>query len=163
MGRDDKLYFKACKSLARKSDCQLINFGVVIVKNGKIIGTGYNHGVKPHKCLKARSYQIGSDIGLCYAIHAEWKAIASALRSSKSLRGTSLYIKGWYPDRTEYSRKRFACTVCARLICLHELKEVVTEIEGKIVRMSPEEVLSSAYEDLFEKKDKELRRLKRKK
>lgn len=58
-------YLKRCKELLQKSNCILIHFGSVLVKNGKIIGEGYNYSLKDCSsgCLKnkIKNLEVGKN------------------------------------------------------------------------------------------------------
>ena len=92
-----------------KSDRQV---GAVIVRNNRILTTGYNgapQGVKNCKdrgeCLREKlGIQSGTRHELCYAVHAEQNAIIQAARLGVVLEGATLYCT------------HQPCVICAKII-----------------------------------------------
>ncbi len=86
--------------------------GAVIVKNKRIVATGYNGapvGVVPCKergeCMRRRlGIPSGQQGQLCYAIHAEQNAIIQAARMGIAIEGATLYST------------HQPCSICMRLI-----------------------------------------------
>ncbi|MCM1289051.1 MAG: cytidine/deoxycytidylate deaminase family protein [Corallococcus sp.] len=92
-----------------KSDRQV---GAVIVKNKRILTTGYNgapQGVQSCKdrgeCLRVKlGIESGTRHELCYAVHAEQNAIIQAARLGVVLEGATLYCT------------HQPCVICAKMI-----------------------------------------------
>jgi dCMP deaminase len=86
--------------------------GAVIVKNKRILTTGYNgapSGIPSCKergeCMRRKlGIPSGQQAQLCYAIHAEQNAIIQAARMGTSIEGATLYCT------------HQPCSICARLI-----------------------------------------------
>ena len=75
---------------ARRSPCQKSKRGVVIFKDGNILGTGFNEPVNPNNCIP----EICLSVCSLYTIHAERKALQNALASGHELTAASvLHIK----------------------------------------------------------------------
>ena len=95
--------------------------GAVIVKNKRILSTGYNgapEGVKSCKekgeCIRLKNgIQSGTKLEMCYSVHAEQNAIVSAARLGVSLEGATLYCT------------HQPCVICAKLIDNAGIKRVV--------------------------------------
>ena len=95
--------------------------GAVIVKNKRILSTGYNgapEGVKSCKekgeCIRLKNdIQSGTHLEMCYSVHAEQNAIVSAARLGVSLEGATLYCT------------HQPCVICAKLIVNAGIKRVV--------------------------------------
>lgn len=95
--------------------------GAVIVKNKRILSTGYNgapEGVKSCKekgeCIRLKNdITSGTHLEMCYSVHAEQNAIVSAARLGVSLEGATLYCT------------HQPCVICAKLIVNAGIKRVV--------------------------------------
>lgn len=101
-----------------KSDRQV---GAVIVKNKRILTTGYNgapEGVMSCKekgeCLRVKlGIPSGTRHELCYAVHAEQNAIIQAARVGCSVEGCTLYCT------------HQPCVICAKIIINSGISRVV--------------------------------------
>lgn len=101
-----------------KSDRQV---GAIIVKNKRILTTGYNgapEGVKSCKergeCLRIKNdIASGTRLELCYAVHAEQNAIVQAARLGIVLEGATLYCT------------HQPCVICAKMIINAGIKRIV--------------------------------------
>lgn len=72
--------------------------GAVIVKNNRVLATGYNsapYGVKEccdkGHCLRSGSRQ-GENLGTCMAVHAEMNAILQCAKLGIACNGAKIYI-----------------------------------------------------------------------
>ena len=101
-----------------KSDRQV---GAIIVKNKRILTTGYNgapEGVKSCRergeCLRMKNdIASGTRLELCYAVHAEQNAIVQAARLGIVLEGATLYCT------------HQPCVICAKMIINAGIKRIV--------------------------------------
>ena len=97
------------------------SIGAVIVKDKRIMTTGYNGapaGVKTcverGACMrKARGIASGTQHELCYGIHAEQNAIIQAAKLGISIDGATLYCT------------HQPCVICAKMIVNAGIKRVV--------------------------------------
>ena len=95
--------------------------GAVIVKNKRIVTTGYNGapaGIKTcmerGECLRnKRGIESGTRAELCYAIHAEQNAIIQAARLGSTIDGATLYCT------------HQPCVICAKMIVNSGISRVV--------------------------------------
>ena len=83
-----KTYFDIAKIVAERSLDPHTKVGAVIVKNGVVVGTGYNGAPRGFK-LRFNWY---SDEKYLYVIHAEMNAIANAQASGVSVVGADIYL-----------------------------------------------------------------------
>lgn len=115
------------KLVAIRSGCNSRPTGAVIVKDNRILATGYN-GPMPgawHCTDKGPNYCFRREKGIpdidkynyCRASHAEANAIAQAARFGISLEGASLYCT------------LAPCYVCLKLIASAGIKEVYYEYD----------------------------------
>ena len=123
MDKWDTRFIELAKTISGWSSCYKIDrqVGAVIVKNKRILTTGYNgapSGIKSCKdkqeCLRIqRNIPSGTCHEICYAIHAEQNAIIQAAKLGVSIDGASLYCT------------HYPCSICAKLIVNAGIKKVV--------------------------------------
>jgi dCMP deaminase len=99
----DTYYLNIAVAVSLRGDCVRAQHGAVIVKNNKIISTGYN-GSPPGsdnscgatgqcpRALDANAEHSKGDYDLCWSTHAEANAIIRA--SWEELQGSTIYITG---------------------------------------------------------------------
>lgn len=104
---------------ASRSTCLRRQVGAVIVKNKKVLATGYNGAPSGlHHCLETGCLRekMGIPSGqrheLCRAIHAEQNAIIQAATSGISIEGGILYTT------------TFPCTLCAKMLINSGIREI---------------------------------------
>ncbi len=135
----DKDYLVVAKEISKFSKCLKGNFGVVIVKNDVILGTGYNgpaRGVKHCQPCRRESYPSGQGYEKCIAVHAEENALIQSGGRERCL-GGSLYLASHNRDCGGYNDKVrgfFPCNRCARLIVNAGIERVVVEGESFNIR-----------------------------
>src|SRR4051812_41818437 len=82
--------------IATNALCLRAHCGAVIVKNGTLIGQGFNSppGNKsdPNRCLAEYDIPAGFRHDRTCCIHAEQRAIADAIKSGHDLYGSSMYF-----------------------------------------------------------------------
>lgn len=121
----DTYFLGICKAVARRADCRRARHGCVIVKDNRIVSTGYNgspsggpsclKGECPRglltneECASLSDYDSGP--GTCIALHAEQNAIAFA--SHNDTVGATLFITGKQ------------CGMCRKLTMAAGIKRVV--------------------------------------
>ena len=97
--------------------------GAVIVKNKRIVTTGYNGApagiktcVERGECLRKKlGIASGTKHEICYAIHAEQNAIIQAAKLGSSIDGATLYCT------------HQPCVICAKMIVNAGIARVVYE------------------------------------
>lgn len=107
------------------------SIGCVIVKDKRIMTTGYNGapaGLKTCRergeCMRDRlGIQSGTRAELCYAIHAEQNAIIQAATLGQSIEGATIYIT------------HQPCIICAKMIINAGIRRIVVK-EGYPDEMS---------------------------
>lgn len=119
----DKRFMEMAQTVAGWSSCyqEGRQIGAVIVKEKRILTTGYNgapQGVKSCKekgeCLRRKlGIPSGTRHELCYAVHAEQNAVIQAARLGIQLDGATLYCT------------HQPCVICAKIIINSGIKRVV--------------------------------------
>lgn len=123
MNKWDKRFMDLAHSIAEWSSCYQKNrkIGAIIVKNKRILTTGYNgapSGVK--NCMERKSCMrqeqnipSGTRHELCYAIHAEQNAIIQAAKLGISIDKATLYCT------------HQPCVICAKMIVNAGIERIV--------------------------------------
>ena len=119
----DARFMELAHTIAQWASCYQENrkIGAVIVKNKRILTTGYNGapaGVKScverGECMRRRlNIPSGTRHELCYAIHAEQNAIIQAAMHGISIEGATLYCT------------HQPCILCAKMMINARVAKVV--------------------------------------
>lgn len=109
-------FMKKAQELTKKSNCFWRQVASLIVKDNKIIYSGFNEMMpNQDECYKIGcirdAVKPGTKTELCSAVHSEAKCIAEAAKDGKSLKGSSIYVT------------TFPCPNCAKLIALSGIKK----------------------------------------
>ena len=107
--------FWECIQLAQNSKGAHQRYGSVIVKDGKIVGRGYNRAIAhPSFGKLVRPIYQG------YSNHAEVEAICDALMNGANIADSSLYVAGYFPKLGDLlilkRRFDFICDRCPPII-----------------------------------------------
>ncbi len=123
MDKWDKRFIDMAKVVGSWSSCYQQNrhVGAVIVKNKRVLTTGYNGApsgvtscVERGECLRRKlNIASGTRQEMCYAVHAEQNAICQAAKLGISLEGATLYCT------------HQPCTICCRMIINAGIKKVI--------------------------------------
>ncbi len=102
-----ELMLKLCDDVAKESSCFSRHVGVVIAREGTVLGMGKNGPpdfmpdclTKLGKCKRHSipGYQSGKFLNNCPAVHAEVSAILCALMLGTPVLGATLYINDILP------------------------------------------------------------------
>ncbi len=118
----DTYFMDIAHVVSRRGNCSRRQVAAVIVKDRRIISTGYNgtpRGIR--NCFEggcprcASEAPSGSDLGECVCSHAEENAITQAAYHGIAVRGASLYCT------------LSPCLICAKMIINAGMAEVVYE------------------------------------
>ena len=103
----DQMFMGTACLASSRSSCERLNVGCVIVKNNRVITTGYNGFLKgaPHVSVVRNSHEQ-------FTIHAEQNAICDAANRGVSLDNTTAYIT------------HYPCLNCFKLLIASGIKEV---------------------------------------
>lgn len=116
----DRYFLRIAKLIATRSTCVHRKVGAVIVKDKRILATGYNQPPSgfPHcdeiGCIRDDlNIKSGENQEVCYALHAEQNALMQATKFGISTNNSTIYVT------------HKPCSVCARLIINAGIKRVV--------------------------------------
>ena len=123
MNKWDQRFMSMAEEVATWSSCFKLDrhVGAVIVKDKRILTTGYNgasSGIKScaekGECIRVKlGISSGTRHEICYAVHAEQNAIIQAAKLGVSVDGATLYCT------------HQPCVICAKMIINAGIKRVV--------------------------------------
>ncbi|MEG1512821.1 MAG: cytidine/deoxycytidylate deaminase family protein [Raoultibacter sp.] len=116
----DEYFMKLATEVASRTTCLRRAVGAIIVKDRRILSTGYNGvptGIRHCDEVGCLREQLGVPSGqrheICRGLHAEQNAIIQAARYGTNIEGASIYIT------TQ------PCIVCAKMIINAGITEIV--------------------------------------
>ena len=126
----DEYYLNIAKSVSERSTCLRIRYGSVIVKNDRIISTGYNGAPKgrPNCCDIGECYRKKHNIQhmtryeTCASVHSEMNAIIAG--AFHEMNESTLYLCGIDADTNKYVEAD-CCMMCKRAIINAGISDVV--------------------------------------
>ncbi len=126
----DEYFMKIAELVSTRSTCLRRQVGAVLVKDKRILATGYNgapSGITHCEitgCLREKlKVPSGERHELCRGLHAEQNVIIQAAYHGVSINGSVLYVT-CYP-----------CSICAKMIINAGIREVIIK-EGYPDRMA---------------------------
>lgn len=116
----DNYFMEIAKLSSKRSTCSRNNVGAVIVKDNRIVSTGYNgvpSGLRHCEEAGCVREELGVESGknheLCRGLHAEQNAIINAANHGVALKGGTIYTT------------THPCIICAKMIINAGIEEVV--------------------------------------
>lgn len=116
----DNYFMKIAELVSERSTCLRRKVGAVVVKDKRILSTGYNgapSGISHCEevgCIREKmKIPSGERHELCRGLHAEQNAILQAAYHGVSIKGSKLYVT-CHP-----------CSVCAKMIINAGIEEVI--------------------------------------
>lgn len=117
----DIRFMDLAQTVAEWSSCLRRKVGAVIVRNKRILTTGYNGApagiescVDRGECLRDKlNIASGTRAEMCYAIHAEQNAIIQAAKMGISVEGATIYVT------------HQPCSVCTRILINSGISRIV--------------------------------------
>jgi dCMP deaminase len=116
----DEYFMEIAEVVAKRSTCLRNNVGAVIVRDKRILSTGYNGAPRDMEhcleigCIRDQQNIVsGTRHELCRAVHAEQNAIIQSALHGVSVEGATLYCT------------HQPCILCAKMIINSKIKRVV--------------------------------------
>jgi deoxycytidylate deaminase len=112
-----KRFFGEAEVSASLSACKKARCGAVIVRDGKVIGRGFNSpaGGEPHRCLDSYSVPENNRHDITCCVHAEIRAMHDAMANSPMLiGGSTLYFSRIDESGDTVFSGMPYCTLCSR-------------------------------------------------
>lgn len=124
-------YLDIAKTVSGRSTCNRRQYGAIIVKDDRIISTGYNGSSRGDvNCCdegvcyrEANGIPHGQQYEKCRAVHAEANAIINA--NPSDMVGATLYLAGF--ENGEVIANPQPCEMCSRLIANAQIKNIITK------------------------------------
>ncbi len=122
MGRpdNDTYFMRMAELVASRSTCLRRNVGAVVVKEKRVLTTGYNGAPKGLKhcaevgCVRlVNNIQSGTRHELCRGVHAEQNAVIQAAYFGVSIKESVIYTTN------------FPCVMCAKILVNAGIREIV--------------------------------------
>jgi dCMP deaminase len=116
----DEYFLEVAKLVSKRATCLRRSVGAVLVKDKKILATGYNGAPSGFKhcrevgCLREKLHvPSGERHELCRGLHAEQNVLLQAALYGISTRDSTLYITNQ------------PCIICAKMVINAGIKEIV--------------------------------------
>ena len=116
----DEYFMEMAKLVAKRSTCLRRSVGAVLVKDKRILATGYNGAPRGLKhcidigCMRQKlRIPSGQRHELCRALHAEQNALIQASLYGISAEGSMLYATNQ------------PCVICAKMLINAGIKEII--------------------------------------
>lgn len=118
----DDYFMRLAKLVATRSTCLRRQIGAVLVKDKRILATGYNGAPRGMKhcleigCIRDKlSIASGTRQEICRAVHSEQNAIIQCAIYGVSSEGSTMYITNQ------------PCTICTKMLINSGVKRIVYE------------------------------------
>ncbi len=135
---------------ARHSICLRAHCGAVIVKNGEIIGRGFNspagNDPKNRRCLAEYAIPEGFRHDRTCCVHAEQRAIQDALKNNREMAGADIYFSRADDAGNKLKSKDIKCTICSRAVLDAGISRFFLEFEDGIRAYGTKEFDDLSYE-----------------
>lgn len=117
---NDTYFMQMAELVASRSTCLRRQVGAVVVKEKRVLSTGYNGAPKGLKhcaevgCVRQQGQiESGTRHELCRGVHAEQNAVIQAAYFGVSIKGGTMYTTN-YP-----------CVLCAKILVNSGIEEIV--------------------------------------
>lgn len=117
----DEYFMKIAMLVSERSTCLRHHVGAIIVKDRRVITTGYNGAAAGVRdclelgCLRNElKIPSGERHEICRAIHAEQNAIIQAAKHGENIEGATIYCT------------HSPCIICAKMIINAGIKKIIT-------------------------------------
>lgn len=147
-------YIDEAKNIAKSSTCQRAQCGAVIVKDGQIIGEGFNSfpGSDKRQCRCTNSkddYDKKVTDKTC-CVHAEQRAVMDALRNNpEKLEGSKLYFSRFHSGGEQSllgGDRQLYCTICTKMMYDVGVSEFILPHRNGICVYPQDEYLDNSYD-----------------
>ena len=127
---NDEYFMDMAELVSTRSTCLRRKVGAVIVKDKRVLSTGYNGSPKGTRhceelgCIREQmKIPSGTRHELCRGVHAEQNAVTQAAYFGGSVNGATIYTT------------TFPCSMCAKILINAGIKDIVDN-EGYIDALS---------------------------
>jgi len=117
---NDEYFMEMAHLISKRSTCVRRKVGAVIVKDKRVLTTGYNGSPKGTKhceelgCIREQmNIPSGTRHELCRGVHAEQNAVIQAAYFGVSIQNSSIYTT------------TFPCSMCAKILINAGINEII--------------------------------------
>ena len=121
---NDTYFMRMAELVATRSTCLRRNVGAVVVKEKRVLTTGYNGAPKGLRhcaevgCVRLQNHiESGTRHELCRGVHAEQNAVIQAAYFGVSIKASIIYTTN------------FPCVMCAKILVNAGIREIVYKDE----------------------------------
>lgn len=145
----NEYYLGIAKAAALRSTCLRKAYGALIVKDDRVLATGYNGAPsgEPH-CTECTKCDHGKDLETylsCKSVHAEMNVLLAASR--QEMLGADLYLVGFdLKTGKAIECEARPCEICLRLIKNAGIEKVINK-NGVIYQRDSEGILREVKND----------------
>lgn len=126
----DEYFMEMAKLVSKRSTCLRRKVGAVIVKDKRLLSTGYNGSPRGTRhceelgCIRVQmNIPSGTRHELCRGVHAEQNAVTQAAYFGVSVKDATIYTT------------TFPCSMCAKILINAGIREIVYD-EGYVDDLS---------------------------
>ena len=103
----DDYFAEIVEVTAKRSSCERLHVGCILVKNNRIVSQGYNGFLPgcPHKSIVRNNHEQAT-------VHAEQNAICDCAKRGVSCEGATAYVT------------HYPCIICTRLLLASGIQEI---------------------------------------
>lgn len=133
MKRVDRInyYLNMAETAGQRGTCIRKKYGAIIVKNDRIVSTGYVGAPRKRenccalgRCLREElKIPSGERYELCRSVHAEANAIINA--SKEEMDGATMFLVGIDLKTGDYVENANCCSMCKRLVINSGISKVI--------------------------------------
>jgi len=146
-------FFKKAALIAKSSLCSVSSVGALVVKGGRVIGSAHNGPIEKacDPCL-LKVVDGRARTELCYAMHAEERAIMNALENGHSTEGADLYSARTVNGEV-IPYKNGLCAACGRAFLESGIKRVImSKKDDGVVSFDANEFYDLSFDRFISKK-----------
>lgn len=149
--REAEMFFTQAAEIAQQATCTNAKHGAIIVRDGVIIGRGFNsppaNNEERRTCNDRYTLPQKFKFDRTCCVHAEWRAVMDAIRHHHDdIRGSRLYLARLDKRGDIVHAGEPFCTVCSRLVLDAGVSEFVLWHEQGIGVYDTKEFDKLSYE-----------------
>lgn len=127
-------YYRRCLENAIKSKSDSERYGAILVKDGKILGEGYNRAISHTYFKLDRILKQG------YANHAEVEAMNNALEKEYDITDSDIYVAGYFPKTgILFFKEEFTCKLCLPYFKKFQIRNIFVPLPSGWKKRTEEE------------------------
>lgn len=150
-------YLQLAADAAKRSTCMKRHYGAVIVKDDRIVSTGYNGAPRGRAncdllgACPRMAVPNNTDYSTCRSVHAEANAIIHA--NYNDMIGSTLYLAGWDCKTDKPVTETSPCPMCKRMIINAQINQVIVRDGDEIKSYDVADWISMENDDSIPKPD----------